>query len=246
MSLNRLKKIFISIKHGMSNITSIDGWLLRIYKAKAVEKGELSQIHERLNMLSFRKGIPVPSMYITELPLPGSFLIGKNKHHTAIVIPKRLLSLMTVDQLEAVLAYNLVQINELTGKRTMVAFIACILTMASSAVRWGAVFTGFGDYDDPAPKLFGMFIMGLVAPPAATMIHYVSKKDHDSEACALCRKPDMLIFAIECLEDNNVKAYHSLGYLSLVDPIQENCFEQLFKTHRSKEIRIMNLRGMNS
>lgn len=246
MSLNRLKRIFISIKHRLLNITNIDRWLLRIYKAKPVENGELSEIHERLSMLSFRKGVPVPSMYITELPLPGSFIIGKDKHHTSVIIPKRLVSLMTVDQLEAVLAYNLVQINELTGKRTMVALITGIFTMASSAVRWGAVFTGFGDYDDPAPKLFGLFVMGLVAPPAATMIHNVSKKDLDPEASALCRSPDMLILAIECLEDNNVKSYHSLGYLSLVDPIQENCFEQLFKTHQSKEMRIMSLRGMNS
>lgn len=246
MSLNRLKRIFISIKHRLSNITNIDRWLLRIYKAKPVEKGELSEIHERLSMLSFRRGVPVPSMYVTELPLPGSFIIGKNKHHTSVVIPKRLVNLMTIDQLEAVLAYNIVQINELTGKRTMVALITGILTKASSAVRWGAVFTGFGDYDDPAPKLFGLFVMGLVAPPAATMIHNVSKKDHDSEASALCRSPEKLITAIECLEANNVKAYHSLGYLSLVDPIQENCFEQLFKTHQSKEIRIMVLRGLNS
>ncbi len=246
MTLDRLKRIFISIKHLISDITNIDRWLLRIYKAKPVERGELSEVHERLGNLSFRTGVPVPSMYITELPLPGSFIIGKNKHHTSVVIPKRIVSLMTVDQLESVLAYNLVQIDELTGKRTMVALIAGILTMAASAVRWGAVFTGFGDYNDPAPKLFGLFVMGLVAPPAATLIHHVSNKDHDSEASALCRSPDMLISAIEFLENNNVKAYHSLGYLSLVDPIQENCFEQLFKTHQSKEMRIMSLRGLNS
>ena len=148
---------------------------------------------------------------------------------------------MTIDQIEAMLAYNLVQIDGRILSRTFAALLSYILTMPSSFIRWISVFLGFGDYYDTAPKLIGLIAMGFVAPPAASIIQSVAKRDYDNEAAHLSGKPGAFILAIEQLEKNNVTNYHSLGFLSLIDPQDENFFEYLFHTHLPKEIRIKNI-----
>jgi heat shock protein HtpX len=240
MIKNYLKTIFLKIRF----IVQSDKIILHIYRTHPADAGELSEIREKLNALSNRAGVRPPTLYTTELPLPGSFIIGKNPDDTVLVFPKRLLNFMKPDQIEAVLAYNLVQINDNIGIRTFVAMAASLMTLSASAIRWCAVFTGFGDYNDPAPKLFGTFVMGLAAPPAAAFVQSVAKEEYDTKATALCGDPDMLIQAIENLENNNVAAYPSIGFLCLVDPQKEFLFEHLFNSHPSRETRIKKLSGM--
>lgn len=215
--------------------------MLRIYRARPALPGEFSDIKDKSLMLSKRAGVAMPSIHITELPLPGSLVIGNSPDKTTIIVPARLLNSLNDEELEASLAYNIVQINNTIYLRTLAALIAGIFTMTASAVRWGAVFTGFGDYNDPAPRLFGAFIIGLAAPPAATMIHSVSIQDYDMQAAELCGNPDALISAIERLENSKATGYPSLGFLCLVDSQKETFFEHLFDAHPPKEIRFKNL-----
>ncbi len=220
-----------------------DKFMLLLYRARPAMAGELPLYQEKLLKLSRRSSVPVPSIFITESKLPGSFIIGKDKQKTTILIPIRLSNLLESKEIDAVLAHNIVQIDDNIRKRTIVALIAGVLTMSASAIRWGAVFTGFGDYNEPAPKLFGLFVMGLAAPPAAALIYSMSKEDHDAQAAVLCKDKDAVISAIETLESNNVTGYSSLGYLCIVDPEKETFFEYLFNTHKSKDIRKKILAG---
>ncbi len=222
-------------------ISNIDRIMLRAYKARPPLEGELSDIMEKVRTLSKRANAATPSVCVTELLLPSSIIIGKSPDKTTLVIPTRLLKLLNDEEIEALLAYNIVQINNSIQLRTLVALITGLFVKAASAVRWGAVFIGFGDYDDPAPRLFGLFIMGLVAPPAATIIHSVTKHDYDIEAVSLCNNTKAFISAIEHLENNNVTGYPSLGFICLVDSQKENFFEVLFNTHPPKDTRIKNV-----
>jgi len=215
--------------------------ILRLYKVRPVLPGEFPNIREKIRLLSKRYGVGIPSLYITDLPLPGSFIIGKNTQKTALIMPGRLLKLLSEDELESTLAYCIVQINNNINLRTLAIMISAIFTMAVSAVRWGAVFTGFGDYNEPAPKLFGLFFSGLVAPPTAAMLHSVTDQDIDIKAADLCGNPATLIMAIDKLEKNNVMGYPSLGFFSMVDPLKENFFEDLFNAHPPREIRVKNM-----
>jgi len=222
-------------------IINADKLMLFLYRAKPVIEGELPGINETIRKLSKKHGVPAPSMYVTEIGLPGSFIIGKSADKTSIVIPRRLPIILKSEEVEAVLAHNIVQIDNTLRKRTIVALTATALTMSSSAIRWGAVLTGFGDFNDPAPKLFGLFIAGLVAPPAASLIHSLPKKNYDAKAVTLQGNPAALIRAISQLESNNVTAYSSLGFLCLIDPKKENFVEHLFDIHASSEVRIKSL-----
>ncbi len=236
-----VSKLLIPIVLRIGDIIRSDKIILRIYKAHPALPGEFPGIREKLDVLSRRAGIRVPLIYITELPLPGSFIIGRYLDETVLVFPKRFIKAMKPDQIEAMLAYNLVQVDNNIKLRTFVAMTASLMTMTASIVRWGTVFTGFGDYNDPAPKLFGTFVMGLATPPAAAMVQSTAKQDYDARAAKLCMSHDALILAIEVLEKNNVVTNPSIGFLCLVDPQKDTFFEYLFDTHLSLEARIKNL-----
>ena len=222
-------------------IINADKFLLDLYKARPVLPDELFVIRNNIQILSKRYGVSAPSVYITDLKLPGSFIIGRNVHKTTIIIPKRLSTLLKSDEMEAVLAHNIVQIDNNIRKRTIVALIAGTMTMSAYAIRWGAVFMGFGDIDDPASKLFGLFLTGLVAPPAAALIHSLPEDRYDAKAVTLLGNSTALISAILKLESNNVTGYSSLGFVCLIDPQKENFFENLFDIHTPRDVRVRNL-----
>lgn len=230
--------IVISIR---SIIKNVDQIILNLYRARLVLPPELNELREKIRILSERKGVHVPSLYVTELTLPGSFVIGKNMDNTMLIFPGRLSGILKDEELDAILAYNIVQINNSIRKRTFAVLISSILTMSASVIRWGAVFMGFGDYNEPAPRVFGLLVMGLVAPPAAAIMNSVEEGDLDVKAAALCRNPAAFILAIEKLEKNNVTAYSSLGFLCLVDAQKETFFESLFNSHQSREKRARKL-----
>lgn len=222
-------------------IINADKFILLLYRARPAIEGELPGINEKIRGLSKKHGIPAPYVYFTELGLPGSFIIGRSPHKTYIVFPKRLLIILESQGVEAILAHNIVQIDNNIRKRTIAALIAGALTMSSSLFRWGAALTGFGDFNDPAPKLFGLFVTGLAAPPAAALIQSISKEDYDAKALKLLDNPDAFICAISQLESNNVTAYSSLGFLCFIDPKKENFVEHLFGVHPPTQVRIKNL-----
>ncbi|CAG1022255.1 Protease HtpX [Patescibacteria group bacterium] len=231
--------VFIFITFIMINA---DEFILRLFKARLAFPGELPEIREKIGILSSRYGVPLPSIYITEFELPGSFIIGRNTKKTSIVIPKRMSDILKSEELEAVLAYNIVHIDDTIRKRTNIALITAILTMFPSVIRWGAVFTGFGDYNDSAPKLFGLFMMGLVAPPAAVIL-LAMPNDYDKKVTSLCKDPEVLISALGRLEENNITSCPSIGFLCFVDPRRETLFEYLLNVHPAKEIRINKFGG---
>jgi hypothetical protein len=220
---------------------NMDGIIIYIYRARQALPSELNELREKIRILSERKGVRIPSLYVTELALPGSFIIGKNRDDTMLIFPGRLSGILKNEELDALLAYNIVQINNSIRKKTFAVMIASILTMSASAIRWGAVFTGFGGYDEPAPKFFGLLVMGLVSPPAAAIMNSVEEDDLDGKAAKLCENPAAFILAIDQLEKNNVTAYSSLGFLCLVDAQKETFFEYLFNSHQSGEKRIRKL-----
>ncbi|VVB85550.1 Protease HtpX [uncultured archaeon] len=223
-------------------IRNLDRLIIRIYKARPVRPGELTELRQKAMLFSQRAGVPAPSIYITEMVLPGSFVVGRKIDKTVLVMPRRLLSMLKNEEFCALLASNIVQINDSIGLRTLAALISGIFLMIASAIRWGAVFTGFGDYNDPAPRLFWQFVMGLVSPPSAAMIHSVAMDEIDTRAAKLCKNPSAIISAVERLETNNVTGYANLGFLCLVDPKTDSFFEVLFRSHKSKENRFKNLK----
>lgn len=72
---------------------------------------------------------------------------------------------------------------------------------------WGAIFTGFGQKDDPAPQPLKFFVTALVTPIAATITQLTTRHHHrecqtDEQCVLLHGKPDKLACALRNIEEH--------------------------------------------
>jgi len=77
----------------MVNKQNVDRIILYIYQARQALPSELNELQEKIHILSEHQGVRKPSLYITKLALPGSFIIGKNIDNTMLIFPGRLSSI---------------------------------------------------------------------------------------------------------------------------------------------------------
>jgi len=112
--------------------------------------------------------------------------------------------------------------------RTLAIMIAGIFTYGCVCCTLGAVFTGFGDYNEPAPKLFGFFFMDLLRH-LLLQCFIGGRPESDVKAGRSCSNPAGTYPGNgPNFENNNIIGYPSIGFLSLVDPVKETFFEYLF------------------
>ncbi len=147
-----------------------DKILLRWYHAKEV-RDENSPLYEIARTLAINADIPAPKVFIVDSAMPNAFATGRNAEHASIVVTNALVELLDKEEIEAVLAHELMHVkNGDTLIGTEVAVLSGILTALATFALWGSIFTGFGQEDGPAPKIIKFFVTSLVAPIAAVII----------------------------------------------------------------------------
>ncbi len=241
-----------------------DNLLLRWYHAKEVQDKN-SSLHEIVHRLATRADIPVPKVFIVESAMPNAFAIGRNAEHASIIATNALIDLLDNDELEAVLAHELAHVkygDTLTG--TIVAVLSGALMALATFAFWCSIFTGFGQEDDPAPKLIRFFVTSLVAPIAALIIQLMVSQSReyraDEQSVRILRKPDTLISALEKLElklnSDTFDVNPSHVHLFFMSPLRGDEFtvmdfhlptyHRLFRSHPPTHNRVNALRALQS
>ena len=241
--------------------------LLRWYHAKEERDVDAdSPLYEIVHRLATKAGIPAPKVFIVESEMPNAFAIGRNAKHGAIVVTTALTELLDKEEIEAVLAHELMHVKNgdtLTG--TGVAVLAGMLMALATFAFWGSIFTGFGQEDDPAPNLINFFVTSLVAPIAAVIIQLTLSQSReyaaDEQSVSMYGKPYKLISALEKLEiklkSDTFKVNPSHVHIFIMSPlhVHEDVFtlldihlptyNLLFNTHPATHDRVERLKKIN-
>jgi heat shock protein HtpX len=136
--------------------------------------------------------------------------------------------------------------------QTIMAFSAGILIMFSTIAFVGAMLTGFGQKDDPAPRTIKFLAMALVAPPAASLILLTIPANReysiDKTAVEICKAPMVYVRMLAKIGKHfNEERYDNInpahGMLNIVNPLPqskntEDDFYTLFKLHPGLNERI--------
>ena len=114
------------------------------------------------------------------------------------------------------------------------------------ASLWGAVFTGFGQEYDPAPKLIKFFVTSLLAPPAALLIQITSrgsvKYESDKYAALLCGSDTAIGVLSKLRDQESWEVNPSHAPLFIANPLTEDeIYNTLFCTRPSIGDRIKRL-----
>ena len=241
-----------------------DKILLRWYHAKKVQD-ETLPFYEIAHRLAVTAEVPAPKLYIVDSEMPNAFVIGRNAGHASIVVTNALLDLLDTEELEAVLAHELAHLkNGDTLVGTIVAVVSGALTALATFAFWGAIFTGFGQEDDPAPNLIKIFVTALVAPVSAVIIQLMVAQSReyvaDEESVRLIRKPHKLISVLEKLEQKLKSGSFDVNpshvHLFFMNPLRDDeitvmdfrlpTYHMLFHTQPSAHDRINSLHVLQS
>lgn len=152
---------------GMNLFTfwNADKIVLRMHGAREVDAASAPEFVGLVHMLAQRARLPMPKVYLIDSPHPNAFATGRDPDHAAVAATSGLLSMLTRDEIAAVMAHELGHIrNRDTLIMTMVATIAGAISMLANF----GLFFGGGQHGR-GPGLAGILAV-FVAPFAAMIV----------------------------------------------------------------------------
>ena len=94
-------------------VINIAQWLLSpylvdaFYKVKALPEDENPKLHQTVNELSQKSGIPKPKLMISQLPIPNAFAYGSPLTGNRVAVTQGLLKTLDEGEVEAVVGHEL-------------------------------------------------------------------------------------------------------------------------------------------
>ncbi|MCL7413359.1 MAG: M48 family metalloprotease [ANME-2 cluster archaeon] len=228
-------------------------FMVKLYGGKELLKDDSPEFIETIEGFAEIVKIPVPGIYISDNDIPLIFTVGRDENSASIVMTHSLMDILSSEELTCAIIHEMsrIKVNQIYWQ-TLVAFIAGILTMFSTIALWGSLLTGFGQKDDPAPRMIKFLAMALVDPPAASLILLAipANRDHsiDKTAVEICKGPWTYVRMLAKIGRHfNETRYDSMnpahGMLNIVNPLPQSKntdddFYTLFKTHPGLDERI--------
>jgi|SRR5208283_2411059 len=227
---------------------------LATYRAKPVTREELPRAYAAVERLTQKIGIPMPKIYVIPTDSPNAFATGRNPSHASVAVTHGILSLLTDEELEGVLAHELGHVNNRDILISSVAAtLAGAITMLASMGRWAMIFGGYGgrDRDNRGGGLAAIFML-IVAPIAATLIQLAVSRSREYQADAtgahFTGNPYALASALQKIDAYSrrlpLQASPSTAHLFIIQPFLGGMsFGNLFSTHPPIAQRIERLTG---
>jgi heat shock protein HtpX len=240
---------------------------LSVTRAQQAPLEQYPQLHHVVEAMAIAAGVPKPRVYVVEDPAPNAFATGRDHQHAAIAVTSGLLSKMSRDELEGVVAHEMAHIRNLDIRVMTVAVatagsIAVITDFFWRLMFWGAIAGGGRrrntDNGGNNPlALVAMIVVAVLAPLAAALLQAgVSRKREslaDATAVKFTRYPTGLRRALEKLDaDSTVvrETSHATSHLWIESPDERELgnrgarINRMFNTHPPLSERIDILRRM--
>lgn len=234
-----------------------DTLALRMSGAQEVSPEEAPDLHQMVETLSLRAGIPKPRVYIIESETPNAFATGRSPAHGAVAVTTGIARLLTRDELAGVVAHELAHIKHRdTLISSVAASIAGAISMIADMAMWAMIFGGLGGSDEEEDNggiagMVGGVLTMILAPIMAMIIQMAISRAREFSADAggaqILGDPLPLASALEKLEwaagRVPMDAKPATSHLYIVNPMMGG-LAGLFRTHPPTEERIARLRAL--
>ncbi|HIJ90363.1 MAG: zinc metalloprotease HtpX [Desulfobulbaceae bacterium] len=229
-----------------------DKLALKMGGAREVEQSEAPVLHSLVAGLAARAELPKPRVYIIDSDTPNAFATGRNPEHAAVAVTRGLMSILSRDELEGVLAHELAHIkNRDILISSMAAVMAGAISTLATMTQWAMLF-GMGrnsDDEDSGGGMIGAILMMIIAPIGAALIQMAISRSReylaDATGAKICGRPSSLANALQRLEDSNhrlpMDVNPATAQMYIVNPLSAGGIANLFSTHPPMQERIRRL-----
>lgn len=231
-----------------------DKIVLAMYRARELTPTEAPEIHQMVDELAQRGGLPKPRIYMIPSEAPNAFATGRNPEHAVVAVTQGIVRLLNHEELKGVLAHELGHVKNrdiLIG--SIAATLAGVVMMLASMARFAAIFGFGGSDDDDGGGIIGLILMSILAPLGAMLIQMAISRSReylaDETGARLAGNPRSLATALEKLASASKRipmkeAKPATAHMFIVNPLSGGGFSKWFSTHPPMEERVRRLRAM--
>lgn len=231
-----------------------DKLALRSAGAEVIGPEDHPYLYQMVANLAQRAELPMPTVAISPSPQPNAFATGRGPKKAVVCATQGLLAEMPRDEVEAVMAHELMHVKHrdiLIG--SVAAAIATAISFIANMAMWGAAFGGGGDDDRPNP--IALIATALLAPMAATLLQMAVSRSREFEAdrgaAELLGTGDSLARALRRIESlatrTPMEVAPQQAYAYIHNPLRSDIgrrsgggpnMAKLFSTHPSTDDRV--------
>lgn len=223
--------------------------------AKIISREEYPKLHEIVERLSTKNGLPKPKVAMVNSNVPNAFATGKSPKSSLVAVTTGLLELLDDDELEAVIGHELTHVRSRD---------VLVLTLASvfSTVAWYLMQFGFyGGLQTRNRNSAGSGVIVLVVAVVTWVVSFLiiraisryREYSADRGGAIMTGKPDKLATAllkisgkIKVIPPNELKNVQKLNAFFIIPALSGSSIANLFSSHPPVEKRVQKLKEMKS
>jgi heat shock protein HtpX len=159
-----------------------DKLALRSARATVITEADHPEFYGMVRSLAERANLPMPRVAISPSEQPNAFATGRGPRHAVVCATSGLLASMPRDEVEAVMAHELMHVKH---RDILIGSVAAAIATAISFIAQMAMFAsmfGGGRDDEDRPNPIAMLLVSLLAPIAASLIQMAVSRSREFEA----------------------------------------------------------------
>ena len=223
--------------------------------AEIVSKEEYPQLHNIVEKLVNKNGIPKPKVAVVNSGVPNAFATGKSPRSSLIAVTTGILGLLDDEELEAVIGH------ELTHVRNRDVLVLTLASVFSTVAWYLAQFSFFGGYqsrsrDSGNATIIVMLVAIVTWVVSFLIIRAISRYREysaDRGGAIMTGRPDKLADALMKISGkmnkipaNELQKVQKMNAFFIIPALSGSSIANLFSTHPPVEKRVQKLKEMMS
>lgn len=213
--------------------------------AKKADPVKYAKLHDMVERISQRAGIPKPRVYVINRKDPNAFATGRGPGHAVVAVHTGLLEALNDNEVEGVLAHEIAHVK---NRDILISTIAAVFATAISYLAW--MFLFMDSERRSWVGIVGSILVMILAPIAAMLIQMAISRTREYGADAGGAKYSNSLYLASALEkisgnyqvQPQKKGNRSMAHMYISNPFGGS-MKGLLSTHPPMEERVKRLRG---